>query len=63
MQLLWIPGGHADMMQQRQPLTETDGKGCAPGLSLILIGVAAGSFAGAVLDETCGHLLTFMLGS
>lgn len=62
-QLLCIPRGHADMMWQRQPLTETDGKGCAPGLSLMLIGVAAGNFSGDDLDETGGHQLMFMLGS
>lgn len=40
-QLLWIPGGHADTMWQRQLPTKTDGRGFGLVLSLLLIGVAA----------------------
>lgn len=63
MQLLWIPGGHADTMWQRQLPTKTDGRGFGLVLSLLFVGVAAGSSTGADLDEMCGHLLMFMLVS
>jgi len=62
-QLLWIPGGHADTMWQGQLRTKTVGKGFGPGLSLLLIGVAAGGVTGVDLHELCGCLLTFTLVS
>lgn len=60
-QLVGIPGGRADTTWQRQLRTKPVRKGFAPGLSLLLIGVAAGGFTGADLHEICGCLLTFTL--